>query len=347
MSIKLQRLLYRVARLLGGARLTTAQYAVQALVKDGVGQENVRGEHLAFIYSSMIPWKNVPDFSVNCRTWLPEVSGGYQKNVPVSGVIVETREHPALEFVVNQVALKLQIPILLIHGLKNREFILSTTISRLIDKGKVVLIPLTLDSLSASQYNALLLTKEFWQFIGGEKVLVFQTDSVLCEQSDYALSDFLTYDYIGSEWFRFRPQNFLADGGVGGLSVRDSDKMISCLDRFPPCHWCGGEDGYFAFHLDVMGAKIGRGIECSKFSTQFAFQCRSFGAHCITDLDLPALQRFLRYAPEAGQIALTLWPPAQKPAIRHSEECSGARVVRRCVRSVPLINRYLDMLLRT
>ena len=52
------------------------------------------------------------------------------------------------------------------------------------------------------------------------------------------------------------------------MSLRDYEKTLVCLDRFPPHSWPGGEDGYYAFHFDLLGARIGRGNECSKFCIQ-------------------------------------------------------------------------------
>ena len=138
--------------------------------------------------------------------------------------------------------------------------------------------------------------------MGRKKILVFQTDAILCANSDYQLSDFLGFDYIGSKWPRDRPVGMTIDGGNGGLSLRDWHKTVECLDRFSPKMWPGGEDGYFAFHMDLMGGRVGRGDECSRFSTQHEFLNRSFGGHKLTDLDSLSLEQFFQYCPVACQI---------------------------------------------
>ena len=56
------------------------------------------------------------------------------------------------------------------------------------------------------------------------------------------------------------------------MTLRDKPITLECLRRFPPDPWPGGEDGYYAFHLDLMGARVGRGVECDRFSTQGRFR---------------------------------------------------------------------------
>lgn len=86
------------------------------------------------------------------------------------------------------------------------------------------------------------------------------------------------------------------------LSLRDSHKSVECLDHFSPDLWPGGRDGYFAFHMDLMGSRIGRGDECAKFSTQHEYSRRSFVARRITELDSPSHEHFLEYCLDVNQI---------------------------------------------
>jgi len=208
-----------------------------------------------------------------------------------------------LEFVVLNVSRTLEIPIQIFHGNDNLEFITSSAVSGLIHEGKVDLVQLACDRVDAKQYNALLLTKEFWNLLGSRnKILVFQTDALACEESEYRLRDFLSFDYVGSKWPRERPVGLLIDGGNGGFSLRDWKKSYECLVRFPPQSWTGGEDGYFAFHIDLMGGRVGRDADCAKFSTQYEFLYRSLGAHKITCLDQASRTAFLRYCKGAESL---------------------------------------------
>jgi len=281
----------------------TADSVVRKLKKQGIDRDQIRGKHLDFIYSNLRQLADAPDFS-----FAKEVVPGHGVNDstesdPLWGVIVETREHPALEFVVNNFYANLGIPIQIFHGTENYDFIRSSSISDLISKGVVTLTPLDTKQLIASQYNVLFLYKEFWERVRGrKKILVFQTDAVSCKQSDFSIDEFMSYDYIGSKWPRKRPVGINIDGGNGGLSLRDWGKTITCLERFPPDLWVGGEDGYFAFHMDVMGAKIGREDACAKFSTQNEFLYNSFGAHKISSLEKNSREAFITYCPESKNI---------------------------------------------
>ena len=117
----------------------------------------------------------------------------------VTGVIVETREHHALEAVILNVHKRCKIPIQLFHGTNNLKFILSTKIADLIERGDVLLTPISANALDARAYNALFLSPKFWEaMLGRKKILVFQTDSLCCLNSPYDLNGFLHFDYIGS-----------------------------------------------------------------------------------------------------------------------------------------------------
>ena len=107
------------------------------------------------------------------------------------------------------------------------------------------------------------------------------------------------FDYIGATWNPRRPVGLVVHGGNGGLSLRDWHASMECLRRFPPGLWPGGEDGYFAFHAEVIGGKVGRPHDCERFATHTRFARMSFGAHQIQSLSDADLARFLRYCPEA------------------------------------------------
>jgi hypothetical protein len=299
-----KKLIKRQLERLLSRKMISPQSIADKLGRRGIPRDQIRGEHLTDVYRRLKNIASAPDF-VSISQSLPRPGPAMvDPDGPVLGVIIETRRHPALEFVVSNFSRTLKIPIQLFHGSGNLEFIMSSAISVLVSEGKVHLVELKIHDLGARSYNALLMTKDFWTLVGSRnKILVFQTDAIACEQSEYRLSDFLSYDYIGSKWPRHRPVGLLIDGGNGGLSLRDWKKSYECLLRFPPESWTGGEDGYFAFHIDLMGGKVGRDADCSQFCTQYEFLYRSLGAHKISCLGQAGRAAFLEYCKEAEMLA--------------------------------------------
>ena len=203
-----------------GGEETTAQRLVRHFKAIDVDRADVKGEQLTPLYEALSKSAHTA-FDANIRLpHLPPASRLVSDKV--WGVIVESRKHPSLEYIVNHFSKRLDVGIQLFHSTVNESFIKDTSIYALIEQGKVVLTPLRIDTLSPVQYNALLLSKVFWNaVIGRQKILVFQTDSILCPNSEHALDDFLEFDYIGSSWPRKRPISMVIDGGNGGLSLRD------------------------------------------------------------------------------------------------------------------------------
>ncbi len=279
---------------------STAKILSEKLLAKGVLPAEITSEHIMHVYQSLKNHPSAPDFSCIKKILLQQAGKVIDKLSPIWGVMVETRKHPAIDFVVNNFIKNAQIPIQIFHGNNNLDFIMSTTIGELVHQGKVHLTQLDIDELNANKYNALLLSKRFWrQVMGRKKILILQTDAVSCSKSDYKINDFVTYDYIGAKWRRHRPVGLIIDGGNGGLSLRDWRMTIKCLNRFPPKHWIAGEDGYFAFHLELMGGKVGKDDECAKFCTQGKFLFKSWGGHQIVRLNKNDRAAFLNYCPEA------------------------------------------------
>jgi len=284
-----------------------AALAHQLSVSYGIHQSEIQAKHVDSVYKEMPRINSVADFSATEGIFL----GSHDVSAPsdaVFGVIVETREHQALETVIKNVIEQCGIRVQLFHGTANLDFILSSKIATLIESGKVVLTELNADQLKAQQYNALLLSKAFWnRLIGREKVLIFQTDSLCCSESNYTLDDFLTFDYIGASWHRNRPIGLIIDGGNGGFSLRDWRQSVDCLSRFQPRLWGGGEDGYYAFHMALIGAKVATQDESAKFATQDYFDDHSFGAHAIYNLNSSKQHAFFRYCELAKKVFPNLY----------------------------------------
>ena len=88
-------------------------------------------------------------------------------------------------------------------------------------------IKLEISNLTPSSYSELLLTKEFWNNFEGEKLLIYQEDSLLFHGH---IDNFLKYDYIGAPWPHRQDDNSLGVGN-GGFSLRSKSKMIECIEK--------------------------------------------------------------------------------------------------------------------
>jgi len=281
---------------------STATVLRGKILKGNKSIEWLQSSELTDIYSTMKPVRAKPNFSkiekIFNRDSIPRTSVYPKQNT--LGVIVETRKQASLEFVITDFIQQTGLNVQLFHGTNNRQDILTSEIRRYVDTGQVTLYELRTDKLDAPMYNALFLSKAFWEaMISRGKIFVFQTDSCICKKSEFSLNDFLRFDYIGSRRSRKRPIGLILDGGSGGLSIRDWQKSVKCLEVFPPPLWKGGEDGYFAFHIELLGGKVGKNRDCGKFSTQNIFSHKSYGAHKISLLSRDQKLKFVGYCPEA------------------------------------------------
>lgn len=91
-------------------------------------------------------------------------------------------------------------------------------------------------------------------------------------------------------------------GGCGGFSFRNWQACVDTLHRFPAAGWPGGEDSYFAFHMDLVGCRVASADVSARFATQDVFRHRSFGAHQIRQLAPADHIRFLQYCPEVRNV---------------------------------------------
>jgi len=285
---------------------SSAQKAAGIIKRRGVSIAKVTANDLSFIYEKIKPWRSSATYEG--KTVILNILKDAKKSAAVNddclGVIVETRSHPALEFVVCDFIKQTGNKVQLFHGIENIDFILNSNIGKLVIENKVKLVMLEIEALNADYYNSLFLTEKFWELIvGRKKILVFQTDSVICHNSKYSLQEFLQFDYIGAWWHdRLLPNGLILDGGVGGFSIRDYDLSIESVRRFSSHNWQGGEDDFFAFHIEFLGGKVAKKADCIKFCTQNEFLTESYSAHQIQNLNSTDLEKFLIYCPDGEKI---------------------------------------------
>ena len=129
-----------------------------------------------------------------------------------------------------------------------------------------------------AQTNELLTDPKFWQRVRGEKILLFQIDSVMCSNSPHKITDFLQYDFIGAPWDPswFGPSEHLV--GNGGFSLRSRSKILALLALIPYDSRIP-EDVWYAQNLHRVNGSI-PSIEIAKtFSVESMYYARPLGVH--------------------------------------------------------------------
>lgn len=145
-----------------------------------------------------------------------------------SALIVEPRNHIALDWVVDNVAetLGAEVPIHLHHGNKNKE--LSQAIA---NKYKNVrLHNMKVENLSIGGYSNYMTQSKLYENLPDGHTIVFQTDSAFCDPSAEdtvsRLNKLSEYDYIGAPWKWWTGKNDNRGvGGNGGFSLRNTHTM--------------------------------------------------------------------------------------------------------------------------
>ena len=144
-------------------------------------------------------------------------------------VLIEFRKFSHLEFLLRNTIIKFPLwSHTVVCGNLNEAFIreMCNDICKDI-KSSIKIVKLNIDNLTPSDYSSLLSTKDFWCNFTGEKVLVYQEDTMLFHND---ISPFLHYDYIGAPWPVSQDDNSYGVGN-GGFSLRTKSKMLECIDK--------------------------------------------------------------------------------------------------------------------
>ena len=151
-----------------------------------------------------------------------------------TAVIIEPRNHKALEFVLNNFMENLsdEWGFIIFHSNTNQTMVENIT-ERLFAKykNKPKLINLKVDSkdFTIKEYSTLFYHENFYKYIPTETFLIFQTDSMILKENKDKIDNFFEYDYVGAPW----PETVRLLGemqvGNGGLSLRKKSKMIELL----------------------------------------------------------------------------------------------------------------------
>jgi len=142
-------------------------------------------------------------------------------------LLIEFRCLPHIEFLLRNVIIKLPFwKHTVVCGNNNYNLIKSICENITFGiKSKINIIKLNIYNLTPSEYSDLLTNELFWNRLKGEKILIYQEDSILFHNN---IQQFLKYDYIGAPWPKEQDDNSLGVGN-GGFSLRSKSKLLKCL----------------------------------------------------------------------------------------------------------------------
>jgi len=246
---------------------------------------------------------NYNDLSDNDRNKFRYVCFKYNqfmKHIPLPNILlisiyeavfIEFRILPNIEFIIRNAILKLGDlwSFTIVCGNKNIHFIknIVNAISM-----NIKVIKLDYDNMTRNEYSNYLMTLHFWNLFKGDKILIYQEDSLILKKN---IMDFINYDYIGApfpKWTDDTPNGV----GNGGLSLRNRHKMIEVIQKCPIAHFKIGnstksymdmvgmvnvpEDVYFSKNLqDHNIGNVSNWDAAYNFSSESIFNPNSFGCH--------------------------------------------------------------------
>jgi hypothetical protein len=246
---------------------------------------------------------NYNEFSDNDRHKFRYVCFKYNqfmKHVPLpniqvgsiyEAVFVDFRILPNIEFVVRTAIIKLGSAwsFTIVCGNKNVHYV-KQMVKRISTNIKV--IKLDYDNMTRNEYSNFLMTSHFWNLLHGDKILIYQEDSLIFKKN---IMDFIQYDYIGAPFPKGADDTPNCVGN-GGLSLRTKSKMIEVIKKYPVKNFKIGnstkkymasvgmdtvpEDVYFS--KNIQDYKIGNVADWDtayQFSSESTFNPNSFGCH--------------------------------------------------------------------
>jgi hypothetical protein len=218
---------------------------------------------------------------------LPQIS----KESLYEAVFIEFRSFPHIEFIIRNAIYKLgkQWAFTIICGSKNYSLVkdISVSISKYIK-----IIPLNCENMTQQEYSNFLMTSEFWNLLTGDKILIYQEDSLILKEN---INPFLKYDFIGAP-FPKNTDDTPNQVGNGGFSIRNKAKMLEVIQKCPVDKLNLGqsthlymnmvkltyppEDVYFSKNMQEYNiGDVADWETASEFSTESVFNPNSFGCH--------------------------------------------------------------------
>jgi hypothetical protein len=214
-----------------------------------------------------------------------------KKKSNYEAVLIEFRNFPHIEFIVRNAIIQLgeNWSHTIVCGNHNYEMVVN--ICRQLSN-HINIIKINVDNKSQSEYSKMLTTSDFWNRFNGEKILIYQEDSLIFKKN---INDFLSFDFIGAPFPKHvnDTPNLV---GNGGLSLRSKSKMLEVIETIsleetvfnsstldymkkvnltvPP------EDIYFSKNMQELNiGKVADWDSAYQFSTESINNPNSFAGH--------------------------------------------------------------------
>ena len=157
---------------------------------------------------------------------------------------------------------------------------------------EIKIIKLNENNLTQTEYSFFLTTESFWNRLNGDKILIYQEDSIIFKNN---IQTFLEYDFIGAP-FSKQSNDTPNSVGNGGLSIRTKSKMLDIIKNYPvnSCRFNSStlnymnlvkleyppEDVYFSKCMQENNVgDVANWNTAYAFSSEVVFNPNSFGGH--------------------------------------------------------------------
>ena len=178
--------------------------------------------------------KDLSNFSEICMLFLECLDDVQKKKISKKSiyetVYIEFRELEHSEFIIKNCLIKLNEKWSHTVICCNDNYDFTVNMCYRINKN-INIIRLDITNATYNDYNNLLLSTKFWNMLNGEKILIYQSDSLIFNTN---IDDFLQYDYIGTPFFNKSVLLAKIPVGNGGLSLRTKKVMLDVLNN-PKC----------------------------------------------------------------------------------------------------------------
>jgi hypothetical protein len=241
----------------------------------------LNNNHVAFRYLCYKYMENIRSIEI------PEFTQGNE----LETVFIEFRKFPHTEFIIRNTILKLD-------NKWSHTIICGNTNYKLIKKickkisPNIKILKTDFDNLKPSEYSKFLASKDFWDLLCGEKILIYQEDSFIFKEN---INDFLEFDFIGAP-FPKTENDTPNSVGNGGLSLRSKSIMKEVINTItmdgtnfedstlnymtmtnsyiPP------EDVYFSKNMQELKiGKVADWKQAFQFSSERIYNPDSFAGH--------------------------------------------------------------------